>query len=171
MRRVFASIIITVCLVVVNQSCSIKLNGASTQGLKTIYVGYFENDAPQVISTLSQNFTEALKQEIRSGTSLSIIQTQQADAVLTGNIIGYSIAPASIQATSNNVAPIASASALTITVSVKYVNNIDKKLSFEQTFSEPGNFTGDIATQQNALIVTITNALTQDIYNKAFANW
>jgi len=152
-------------------SCTFKLTGASTQGLKTIYVGYFENDAPLVISNLSQDFTEALKARIRSTTSLSIVQTQQADAVMTGSITGYSIAPVSIQATNNNVAPIAGASALTITVNVTYVNNVDKKNSFEQSFSEPMNFTGDIAASQQNLITAINKQLTEDIFNKAFANW
>ena len=153
-------------------SCSFTLNGASTAGLKTIYVGFFENDAPLVISNLSQNFTEALKSRIRSTTNLSIVQTQQADAVLTGTITGYSIAPVSIQATNSTTAPIAGASALTITVQVKYVNNVDKKLSYEQSFSEPANFTGDLSgTKQDNLIATINTAITEDIFNKAFANW
>jgi hypothetical protein len=135
-------------------------------------LGFFENDAPLVISNLSQDFTEQLKARIRSTTDLSIVQTQQADAVLTGSIIGYSIAPVSIQANANsNTPPIASASALTITVQVKYVNNVNKKDSYEQSFSEPMNFTGDIATQQQNLITTIDKQLTEDVFNKAFANW
>lgn len=153
-------------------SCKITLSGASTAGLKTIYVGFFENDAPYVAPTLSQDFTEQLKARIRSTTNLSIVQTPQADAVLTGSITGYSIAPVSVQANSNSsTPPIASASALTITVQVKYVNNVDKKLSYEQSFSEPMNFTGDIAASQNTLIPAIDKQLTEDVFNKAFANW
>ena len=153
-------------------SCKITLSGASTKGLKTIYVGFFENDAPLVVPSLSQDFTEQLKSRIRSTTDLSIVQTQQADAVLTGSITGYSIAPVSVQTNSNsNTPPIANASALTITVQVKYVNNVDKKNSYEQSFSEPMNFTGDIAAAQNNLITQIDKQLTEDIFNKAFANW
>jgi len=163
---------ITVCaLVLTVPSCKITLNGASTAGLKTIQVGYFENNAPFVVSTLSQDFTESLKNRIRSNTNLSIIQTEQADATLTGTITGFSIAPVSIQATDPSKPPIAGASALTITVQVKYVNNVDKKLSFETSFSEPANFTGDLASQQTKLIPVIVKQLTDDIFNKAFANW
>jgi hypothetical protein len=158
-------------LVLITPSCSITLNGASTNGLKTLYVGFFENDAPLVVSDLSQEFTEALKARIRSTTNLSIVQTEQADATMTGTITGYSIAPVSIQATTNNIAPIASAEALTITIEVKYVNNVEKKYSYEQSFSEPMNFTGDLATQQETLIAALNKALTEDIFNKAFANW
>jgi hypothetical protein len=166
-------ILAAVCVVAAFfSSCTIKLNGASTVGLKTIYVGFFENDAPLVVPGLSQDFTEQLKARIRSTTNLSIVQTQQADAVLTGTITGYSIAPVSIQANANSsTPPIASASALTITVQVKYVNNVDKRNSYEQSFSEPMNFTGDIASAQNNLITQIDKQLTEDVFNKAFANW
>jgi hypothetical protein len=172
MKKILGIFVAVSFLVFILPSCSFTLNGASTVGLKTIYVGYFENNAPFVVSNLSQNFTEALKARIRSTTNLSIIQNQQADAVLTGTITGYSIAPVSIQATTGNAPPIAGASALTITVEVKYVNNVDKKLSYEQSFSEPGNFTGDLTgSKQDNLISTLNLALTEDIFNKAFASW
>ncbi|SDS01595.1 Lipopolysaccharide-assembly [Mucilaginibacter mallensis] len=172
MKKILGIFVAVSFLVFVLPSCSFTLNGASTVGLKTIYVGYFDNNAPFVVSNLSQNFTEALKARIRSTTNLNIIQNQQADAVLTGTITGYSIAPVSIQATTGNTAPIAGASALTITVEVKYVNNVDKKLSYEQSFSEPGNFTGDLTgSKQDNLITTLNLALTEDIFNKAFASW
>jgi hypothetical protein len=170
-------ILATACLFMlmfIIQACSIKLTGASTQGLKTINIGYFENDAPLVIATLSQDFTEGLKARVRSQTSLSIVRVEPADATMTGTITGYSIAPVSIQATNSTTAPIASASALTITVQVKYTVNAkdaDKKNSFEQSFSESQNFTGDPASQQNTLIPKIIQQLTDDIFNKAFANW
>jgi len=172
MKRRIGILAVVCAAVVFFSSCKITLSGASTKGLKTIYVGFFENDAPLVISNLSQDFTEQLKARIRSTTDLSIVQNQQADAVLTGSIIGYSIAPVSIQANANSsTPPIANASALTITVQVKYVNNVDKRNSYEQTFSEPMNFTGDIAAAQNNLITAIDKQLTEDVFNKAFANW
>jgi hypothetical protein len=171
MMKKFLLILVTVSvLVVFNQSCSISLNGASTQGLKTINVGYFENNAPLVINYLSQQFTEALKDRIRSTTSLSIVQGE-GDASLTGTITGYSIEPVSIQATNNNVAPIAGANRLTITVSVVYTNKADKKNNFSQSFPAFADFTGDINAQQQNLIKTINKQLTEDIFNKAFANW
>jgi hypothetical protein len=157
-------------LVLFTQSCTIKLNGASTTGLKTINVAYFENNAPLVVNYLSQQFTEALKDRIRSTTSLSIVQGE-GDASLSGTITGYSIEPVSIQATTNNVAPIAGATRLTITVNVVYTNKADKKNNFTQSFPAFADFTGDISAQQQNLITTINKQLTEDIFNKAFANW
>jgi hypothetical protein len=47
------------------------------------------------------------------------------------------------------------------------------KNSFEQSFSEPGNFTGDLpaSKQDNLLSNGHHHKLTEDIFNKAFANW
>ncbi|HEY4194050.1 MAG TPA: LptE family protein, partial [Mucilaginibacter sp.] len=132
-KRVIFVLVTVSTLVLFTQSCTIKLNGASTTGLKTINVAYFENNAPLVVNYLSQQFTEALKDRIRSTTSLSIVQGE-ADASLSGTITGYSIEPVSIQATTNNVAPIAGATRLTITVNVVYTNKADKKNNFTQSF-------------------------------------
>ena len=76
MKKAFlVSTLICVLVLITVPSCKISLNGASTAGLKTINIGYFENDAPLVIATLSQDFTEALKARVRSQTNLSIVRT------------------------------------------------------------------------------------------------
>jgi len=153
--------------------CSITLNGASIPPeMKTIDVEYFENNSLYVINNLSQQFTEALKERIRSQTRLSIVRTPEADATFSGVITNTSIAPVSIQATGNsNAPPIANASRLSITVKVKYTNQANKKLDFEQDFTQTADFAGDIASQQQNLILTINKRLTEDIFNKAFADW
>ena len=155
------------------QACTYKLslNGASIPAnMKTIRVEFFENTAPLVVNTLSQQFTEALKDRIRNTTSLSVVNGE-ADAVMSGTIIDYNIAPVSVQATNNTTAPLADQTRLTITVNVKYTYDADKKLSFEESFSKSRNFTGDIAAQEQALILEINKQLTDDIFNRAFANW
>ena len=171
MKRVTAIFLAIGFLVMCFQSCSVSLNGASIPAeLKTINVQYFENNAPLVINYLSQQFTEALKDRIRNTTRLHIVQGE-ADASMSGNITGYDIQPVSIQATNNNVAPIAGAERLTITVNVTYTNIPDKKLNFTQSFSAHQDFQGDIGAQQQTLITAINKQLTEDIFNRAFANW
>ena len=174
LKRTSLFIVLIAFLGLVNQGCSYTLTGASTVGLKTINVQFFENNAPLVVNNLSQIFTESLKDRIRSQTSLNIVRGD-ADAVFSGNIIGYAIAPVAVQATNTNTAPpIASASRLTITVNVKYVTNNNKeqkKNEFEQQFSRYADFTGDISSQEQGLIAQINKQLTEDIFNKAFANW
>jgi len=151
---------------------SLSLNGASIPAnMKTIRVDFFENNAALVVNTLSNQFTEALKDRVRTTTRLSIVRGDDADAVMSGSITDYNISPVSINATANNVAPIAGASKLTITVSVKYENRLDKKQNFEESFSKSEPFTGDINSQEQALITKIDKELIEDIFNKAFANW
>jgi len=165
--------LIIVMSAMVYSSCSIRLDAASIPPeMKTINVAFFENNAPLVVNNLSQAFTEALKERIRSQSPLSIVRGE-SDAVMQGAITGFSYAPVSVQATNNNTAPLATATRLTITVSVKYTNNKDKKLSpdFEQSFSRYTDFTGDINSQEQNLIRIINQQLTEDIFNKAFANW
>lgn len=161
-------------LALFNSSCTIKLSGASIPAtIKTINIEYFENTAPLVVNYLSQNFTESIKSRIRSGTGLAIVQGE-ANANMSGSITGYSIEPVSVQSTNNNVAPIAGAERLTITVNVIYKTNtnaLDKKLNFTQSFSEYQDFTGDIAAQEQNLVNSIVKKLTDDIFNRAFAYW
>ena len=158
----------------VTPSCSVSLKGISIPlETKTINVAYFENNAPFVVNNLSQQFTEALKDRIRSQTSLSIVRTEESDAAFSGYITNYSIAPVSIQTTgaNTNTPPIADASRLTITVKVKYTNQANKKLNFEQDFTRTADFRGDIASQEQSLIQRLNKDLTEDIFNKAFADW
>lgn len=155
------------------QACTYKLslNGVSIPAnMKTLRVEFFENTAPLVVNTLSQQFTEALKERIRNTTSLSVVNGE-ADAVMSGTIIDYNIAPVSVQATNNTTAPLADQTRLTITVNVKYVCDADKKLSFEQPFTKYKDFKGELGSQEQALILDINKQLIEDIFNKAFANW
>jgi hypothetical protein len=172
-KRLFLSIVTLGTVVMLFNSCAYKLslNGASIPAdLKTIDVQFFENNAQLVVPTLSQTFTEALKNRIRSQTSISITRGE-ANATMSGAITGYSIAPVSIQATNSNTAPIAGASRLTITVQVKYVYDADKKLNFEESFTKYKEFTGESSSQEQTLIPEIVKQLTDDIFNKAFASW
>lgn len=157
-------------LVFVSPGCY-TLNGkAIPPALKTINIGFFENDAQLVVANLSQTFTEALKTRIRSTTRLSIVNGE-GNANMSGSITEYRIAPVSVQATSANAPPIAGAQALTISVHVKFVYEADKKLSFDQIFTKSINYTGDINSQEQGLIRTVTTQLIDDIFNKAFNNW
>ncbi|MEO6851664.1 MAG: LptE family protein [Mucilaginibacter sp.] len=170
MKKIFVVLITIGFLVLLSPSCTVKLSGASTVGLKTINVEYFENNAPLVVNYLSQQFTEGLKSRIRNTTALSIVQGE-SDASLSGSITGYSIEPISVQATNSNVAPIAGGERLTITVNVVYTNTVDKKLSFTQSFPAYADFSGNISDQERALVTKINTQLTEDIFNRAFNNW
>lgn len=150
--------------------CKIGLNGASIPAeMKTVNVQIFENNAPLVVPYLSSQFTEELKTRIRNQTSLSITPND-AHGVFSGNITGYSVTP---EAITDNNNPVAGANRLTISVSVKYTNNLNPKQSFEESFVRYKVFrlTGSLQSMEQGLIKDVTAQLTEDIFNRAFAQW
>jgi len=159
-------------LIAAASSCTYKFSGASTEGLKTVIVRTFENNAPLVVPNLNNQLTEALKTRIRNQTNLSV-STTEADAVFEGRITGYDIKPVALQSSST---PTAGANRLTVTVSVKYVNNVagKEKESFEESFTKFFDFPLNGASIKAALpnaLDQINKQLTEDIFNRAFAQW
>lgn len=153
-------------------SCSYKFSGASTEGLKTVIVRTFENNAPLVVPNLNNQLTEALKTRIRNQTNLSV-STTEADAVFEGRITGYDIKPVALQ---SSATPTAGANRLTVTVSIKYTNNVagKEKESFDESFTKTFDFPLNGASIQAALpnaLDQINKQLTEDVFNRAFAQW
>lgn len=168
--RVIGILLFTLLLI---QSCGVKYSfsgGSIPKDMKTYTVLYFENIAPMVYTTLSQNFTEGLKERIRTQSSLSQVNAD-GDAIFEGVITNYTITPASVAAGGLERAE---NSRLTITVKVKYTNRLDQtgESNFEESFSQFKEFPGsDVTSYEAQLNQDIIKALTEDIYNKAFANW
>lgn len=158
-------------IVALFSSCSIKFNGASIPAeMKTINVAFFENNAPLVVPDMANRFTEELKTRIRNQTSLNIT-TNDAHAVFSGNITNYDIRPVAL--TDNNK-PTAGLNRMTIRVNVKYTNNLNPKLSFEESFERFKDFPlngQSLQAIEPGLNRDVILQLTEDIFNRAFANW
>lgn len=169
MKKVFLFLLLPV-LVSFN-SCSIKLNGSSIPPeMKTVAVPFIENNAATVLPSLSQTLTEAFKTVIRNQSRLNIVQSD-ADAIFEARITGYDLKPVAIQDVNR---PTAGQNRLTIRVNVKYTNNILTKQSFEESFERYYNFPAgnvDLSQIQGSVIKIIVDQLTQDIFNRAFAQW
>jgi hypothetical protein len=165
MRRLLGFLLIVTTLT----SCAYTFGGASTVGLNTVTVRFFENNAPLVIPNLSQQFTEAIKTRIRNQTRLSITPND-GQAIFEGRITGYDIKPVALQ---GNSTPTAAANRLTITVAVKFTNTVDAKASFEESFTRYYDFLNGASIQslQPIAIEAINKQLTEDIFNRAFAQW
>src|SRR5690606_40414300 len=87
--------LVVLCMLTSISGCGVKYGftgGSIPEGMTTYTVEFFENTAPIVNPVLSQTFTEALKERIRSQSSLSQV-TNDGDAIFEGRITGYSIAP------------------------------------------------------------------------------
>lgn len=144
--------------------------GSISAGMKTVSVIVFENTAPLVNPNLSQSFTESLKDRIRTQTSLSFVRVD-GDADFSGRITDYNLQPVAIQA---NQQVTAGLTRLSITVNVKYTNKLEPDKGFEQSFTRFKDFSAQgspFSSQETALVKDINQQLTEDIYNRAFANW
>lgn len=151
-------------------SCKISYSftGANiSPEVKTFSVYYFPNRAPLINPTLSQSFTEALREKLQRQTSLNEL-TENGDLIFEGQITNYEVRPMSIQKDD-----MAALNRLTITINVKYTNNIDPDQSLEQTFSAYEDFdsTSSLSDVEDSLVPEIIKKITEDIFNATLANW
>ena len=153
------------CKITYNMSCAII-----SPYVKTVFVDYFRNRSKVINPTLSQSFTEALKDKFVNETSLSI-NKDQGDLEFSGEITGYDVRPLSIQK-SETGRDFASMNRLTITVKVVFVNNKNHDQDFNTTFSAYYDWDSSKAINQveNEAVLVINTQLIDDIFNKSLSN-
>ena len=166
--RKFA-ILLLLSLCFVGCRLSVSLTGGDVDPrAKTVYVQTFRNNASLVNPTLSQEFTNALKDRIQGQTPLTIIDVPNGDYSVEGEITGYTINPVAIQGNET-----AAMNRLTITVNVRFTNKFDETKDFEQSFSRYVDYPSsqNFTAIEGNLVTEINDALTEDIFKKAFVNW
>ena len=153
------------------QSCSIsyKFNGANInyQTTHTISIADFPNNAPMVNPSLSNNFSESLRDLYQRQTRLQILR-KGGDLELEGEIIGYDLTQGAISTDSY-----ASESKLTVRVNVRFTNNSNPEDSFEKTYSAFQTFDASrlLTDVQDELCAAIITEITENIYNDTVAKW
>lgn len=154
---------------IVMAGCGVySFTGASIPpGAKTISIDYFPNRAMLVQPTLSQRFTDALRDKFTGETTLDLVG-ENGNLAIEGEITGYSAMPVAVQG--NEVAAL---NRLTITVNVRFVNHLDEKTNFETSFSRFLDFDSSrsLSDVEDELIDGINQQLVQDIFDKAVVNW
>ncbi len=168
--NIVKKVLISAIIVLTFVSCKVEftLKGASVPDeWKTFSVQYFENRAPLINPTLSQSFTEALKDRI-TGESKLTLEDRNADIDFSGQITGYSVQPMAIQADA-----VSAETRLTVSVKVRYRNFKDPKQNWESSFSAYEDYSSDqdINDVEDELTELIIESLTEDIFNKAFSDW
>ena len=134
---------------------------------KTFSITTFDNNTRNIVPTLAQDLTEALREKILNDTRLTST-TANGDVQFSGEIVRYDI---------TNVAPKAgetiTANRLTIGVRIEYENLIDEKQNFTQTFEQFQDFntSENLNDIQDGLIANINTELVELIVNAAFSNW
>ena len=164
------SIFLRLVLIISFTGCSINLtfNGASIpEDLNTVSVQYFENRAPLINPQLSQTMTEKLKDRLTNESRLKLV-SGMGDVDFSGVIRDYNVRPMAIQADA-----ISAETRLTIGIEVRYKNFKNPKDNWESTFSAYEDFPSEknITEVEDELVDLIIDKLTENIFNKAFANW
>ncbi|TRX64582.1 LptE family protein [Carboxylicivirga sp. M1479] len=164
------NIIFIALLSLIVSACSINMtmSGASIpEDLNTFSVQYFNNRAPLINPVLSQNFTEGLKDRISNESRLSLVDGT-GDVDFSGEITGYSVRPMAIQADA-----VSAETRLSMAVKVRYKNYKDPKKNWESSFTAFRDFESsqNINAIENDLVTEMIEEITENIFNKAFADW
>jgi hypothetical protein len=160
-------VLLSYCLTILSACGVYSFTGAAIQG-KTINVHFIDNNARTIVPSLSQIFTERLRQRIISQSSLSQSNSEKTDYDISGAITSYDVTVAAISG-----AEISSKNRLTIVVTIDFQNRLNEKANFVSTFTRFADFSSDqnIQNIETKLITQISNELADDIFNKAFVNW
>ena len=161
-------------ILLLSSGCKIsyKLSGASiSPEVKSVFIEYFRNRSKVINPTLSQSFTEAMKDKFVNETGLTL-NTEQGDLEFSGEITGYDVRPLSVQK-SDTGRDFASMNRLTITVKVIFVNNKYHDQDFNTSFSAYFDWDSSkpVSQIENEAVKVITEQLIEDIFNKSVANW
>ncbi|MCQ2278254.1 MAG: LPS assembly lipoprotein LptE [Bacteroidales bacterium] len=134
---------------------------------KTICVTTFPNYASTVNPQLSQKLTEDLRNMFSSQTSLNVVNGD-GDMEVSGEITGYATRASAISSGDE-----AAMYRLTITIKVKFENNVDPSANFEQSFSRYRDYNASLnfSSVENSLMTEIVTELCEDVFNKAVVNW
>ena len=166
MKRLILSVITAIAVA----ACGIvtfNMSGASVGNAKTCQINYFDNRADIINPRLSADITDALKDKVQSSTNLRLVNSN-ADVMFEGEITGYTVQPQQVTA-----AGMASKDRLTVTVKIKFTNELDPDKSYDKSFSRFQEYPGgeSLSSHEAALVEDILKELMEDIFNEAFASW
>lgn len=147
---------------------SITMSGASIpENLNTFSVQYINNRAPLVNPDLSTTLTEGLKDRIQNESRLGLVN-DGGDVDFSGDITSYSTKPMAVQADA-----VSAQTRLTVAVKIRCRNSKDPSKDWEQSFSAYQDYDSEnnLADVEADLVELIVEELTENIFNKAFADW
>jgi hypothetical protein len=167
--RLFWYLVLFNLSAVIITGCGVySFTGASiSPEVNTISIQQFPNNASLVEPTLSQKFTDALKDKFVAQTNLDLVD-KAGDLRMSGEIVGYKVTPVAIQSDETSAM-----NRLTIIVKVEYTNTVDGTKDFSSSFSRYEDYPSSqsLETVQATLIDQINDMLVEDIFNKAVVNW
>ena len=151
-------------------ACGIySFTGTSIQpDVQTITINYFEYKALKVNPSLSNDLTEAVKDQFRKLTRLSQVD-MDGDLEISGEITGYDV-----RATAVTANEVAAQNRLTVTIKISFENKKYPEDSFEnKSFSAYEDYDSmqDLGSVEAQLCEEIVKKLVDEIFNATVAQW
>ena len=170
-RKFYRLAILGLLMIVGLVACSIsyKFNAGTMDytKIKSISIKDFPNMAPLVYAPLAQKFTDQLRDKYIRQTRLQVLR-ENGNMDLEGEITGYELTPLAVAADMY-----ASQTRLTVTIRVRFTNQVTPEDDFEQSFSAYQEFDSSNALPlvEDELCNLIIKEIIDQIYNATVAKW
>ncbi len=169
-RKISISIM-TVALLLLVTSCSVSysFNGASIDysKTKTITIADFPIRSSYVWGPMQNIFNNELKDIFANHTHLTQVK-RNGDLKIEGEITQYNQRNKSVSSEGYSAQ-----TELSMTVNVRFTNNVDHNQDFEKQFTSTTSYesTQSLNTVQEELVTQMVKEITDQIFNATVANW
>lgn len=146
-----------------------SFSGTSIQpDVNSITINFFENKAPKINPSLSNDLTEAIRTQFRKMTRLNQVE-MDGDMEITGEITGYDV-----RATAVTADEVAAQNRLTVTVKVSFTDRKHPEEDFaNKSFSAYADYDSNnsLDAVESTLCAEIIEKIVEDIFNATVAQW
>ena len=135
--------------------------------VKTVKIGFFQNNARYVNPQLSPKLTDKVQAKITSQTKLTRTNNDDAHFIINGTITNYD--PSQTVGVS---AQQASTNRLTVTVHIVFkrtLENKEEEFDVSRSFDYSANLT--LQQAEGQLLDEVVRTITDEIFNRIFSNW
>lgn len=168
-RFTAATVVLALALVVAGCSISYKFNGASIDytKTKTIQIADFPIRSAYVWGPMASIFNNQLKDQFANNTRLTQVK-RNGDLKIEGEITQYSQRNKSVTSDGKSAQ-----AELSMTVNVRFTNNVNHKEDFEKQFTSTSSFptTTSLNSVQEELVTQMVEDICDQIFNATVANW
>ena len=162
-------LMVMTCLLLMSCSVSYKFNGASIDytKTKTIQIADFPIRSSYVWGPMASIFNNQLKDQFANHTKLIQVK-RNGDLKLEGEITKYEQRNKSVSAEGYSAQ-----TELSITVNVRFTNNVKHDEDFERQFTATTSYetTQSLNSVQEQLVTEMVKDITDQIFNATVANW
>ena len=164
-------VVVVAALAAILTACSVsyKFNGASIDysKTKTIQIADFPIRSAYVWGPMGPLFNNTLKDEFSNHTRLEQVR-RNGDLKLEGEIIRYDQRNKSVSAEGYSAQ-----TELSITVNVRFTNNVNHNEDFEQQFTASQSYDSMLSLNsvQEELVSKMIDDICEQIFNACVANW